>query len=271
MIENKETSFSSMLDALNKLSNSFTLSIFIPSLNESIEFKELNARQQKKLLETITDTSLYKTQFTKVFLDIIKENVVTEGFDIEKLTIYDKVFIGLFLRSKISNKLNIVFNEDPVYSETVDLEPILEKTKTYIHPNNGLINIIKNETKIEVELNVPSMVLESKYELELSKTTKKIEQAKNIEDVGSVLSEAFIGEVSKFITKISFDDNIVDLNNLEITQRIKLTEILTADLTQQILQKISDWKDPLNEILTVSSNDSKYTKVISIDNLLFLM
>jgi hypothetical protein len=271
MIENKETSFNSILDALNKLSNSFTLPVFIPSLKESIEFKELNAKQQKKLLETITDTSLYKTQFTKVFLDIIKENILTEGFDIEKLTIYDKIFIGLFLRSKISNTLNVIFNENPVYSENISLEPILEKTKSYVHPSKETINVVKNGTKIEVELDVPSMILESKYEIELSKTSKKIENVKNMEEIGNVLSEAFIGEVSKFITKISFDDNNIELNSLTINQRIKLTELLSADLTQKILQKIADWKVYLEEILKVSSSDLKYNKVISIDNLLFLM
>ena len=92
-----------------------------------------------------------------------------------------------------------------------------------------------------------------------------------MEEIGNVLSEAFIGEVSKFITKISFDDNNIELNSLTINQRIKLTELLSADLTQKILQKIADWKVYLEEILKVSSSDLKYNKVISIDNLLFLM
>ncbi len=271
MTENKENSFNSILDALNKISSSFTLQIFIPSLKQNIEFKELNAKQQKKLLETITDTSIYKTQFTKVFLDIIKENVITDGFDINSLTIYDKIFIGLFLRYKISNKLNVIFNENPMYSEDVDLDGIIEKTKNYIHPEKETINIIKNETKIEVEVTVPSMILDSKYETELSKTSKKIEQVKNMEEIGNVLSEAFIGEVSKFITKISFDENVIELNDLQINQRIKLTELLTADLIQKVLQKISDWKKSLDDILYVTSTDLKYNKSINIDNLLFLM
>jgi len=260
MTENKENSFNSILDALNKISSSFTLQIFIPSLKQNIEFKELNAKQQKKLLETITDTSIYKTQFTKVFLDIIKENVITDGFDINSLTIYDKIFIGLFLRYKISNKLNVIFNENPMYSEDVDLDGIIEKTKNYIHPEKETINIIKNETKIEVEVTVPSMI-----------TSKKIEQVKNMEEIGNVLSEAFIGEVSKFITKISFDENVIELNDLQINQRIKLTELLTADLIQKVLQKISDWKKSLDDILYVTSTDLKYNKSINIDNLLFLM
>ena len=52
MIENKDTSFNDILDSLSKISSSFTLSIFIPSLKQNIQFKELNAKQQKKLLET---------------------------------------------------------------------------------------------------------------------------------------------------------------------------------------------------------------------------
>ena len=56
-----------------------------------------------------------------------------------------------------------------------------------------------------------------------------------------------------------------------ITQRIKLTELLTADLIQKVLQKISDWKKSLDDILYVTSTDLKYNKSINIDNLLFLM
>jgi hypothetical protein len=272
MIEPNNNSFNEVLDNLKNLSNSFVVDVTIPSLNQIVQFKELNTKQQKKLLETITDTSIYKTDFSKIFLQVIKENIVTENININKLTIYDKILIGLFLRSKISDTLNVIFDENsPVYSENIELNPIIEKSKGYIHPSTEEICILKNNSEIKVELSVPTIELESKYESEISKNSKKIENVKNINEIGNVLSEAFISEVSKYINKITFDDQLIDLNVLTINQRIKICEILTADLTQKILQKISEWKKDIDYVLTVASKDNTYNKVVSLDNLLFLM
>jgi len=223
------------------------------------------------LLETITDTSVYKTEFSKVFLDIIKENLITDDINPDNFTIYDKIFIGLFLRSKISDKLNVIFNENPAYTENVDIFPIIEKTKEYIHPTSENFNLVKNESVMNIELCIPSISLEAKYESEMAKTTKKIENIKNITEMGGVLSDVFIGEISKFISKITFNSKEIDLKNFTIQQRIKICEVLTADLTQIILQKISDWKKSLDNVLEVSSKEGDYKKIITLDNLLFLM
>jgi hypothetical protein len=263
--------FNDILKSLTDISNTFSLSVYIPSLKKNVEFKELNTKQQKDLLETVTDTSIYKSKFTQNFLKIIKENLITEDVEVEKLTIYDKVYIGLFLRSKISNNLNVVFNENPVYSESVELQPIIDNSLKYNHPSTESINIVKDGVSINVEVLIPTITLESKYELELSKTYKKIDDVKNVNDMGTLLSDAFIGEVSKFISKIAFDDKVISLEGLTINQRIKLTELLTADLTQKVLQKIADWKTELDSFLTVSSKNGEYKKTLTLDNLLFLM
>lgn len=263
--------FNEILKSLTDISNTFSLSVYIPSLKKNVEFKELNTKQQKDLLETVTDTSIYKSKFTQNFLKIIKENLITKEVDIEKLTIYDKIYIGLFLRSKISNNLNVVFNENPIYSESIELQPIIDNSLKYNHPVIESISVVKDGVSINVEILIPTITLESKYEIELSKTYKKIDDVKNVNDMGTLLSDAFIGEVSKFINKISFDDKVINLEGLTINQRIKLTELLTADLTQKVLQKIADWKTELDSFLTISSKNGDYKKTLTIDNLLFLM
>lgn len=271
MNESTAQNFNDILNSLKEVSDSFSLSIYIPSLKTNIEFKELNTKQQKELLETVTDTSIYKTKFTQTFLKIIKENLISKEVNIEQLTIYDKLYIGLFLRSKISNTLNVVFSENPTYSEVIDIKPIVDNSVKYVHPEKETITLVKDNTTINVEVCVPTIVLESKYESELSKTYKKIDDVKNINDMGSLLSDAFIGEVSKYISKISFDDKNVDLEGLTVNQRIRLTELLTADLTQKVLQKIADWKEELDSIMLVTSKNKEHKKIIALDNLLFLM
>jgi hypothetical protein len=271
MSDNTNISFNELLNELTTLTNTFVIDVKIPSLNQTVQFKELNTRQQKKLLETVTDTSVYKTEFSKVFLDIVKENLITENINADDFTIYDKIAIGLFLRSKISKSLNVIFNESPVHTENIDISPIIEKIKAYIHPVSESFNIFKNDSVLNVELTVPSISLDAKYESEITKTTKKMENIKNINEMGTVLSDVFIGEVSKFISKITFNSQEIDFKNFTINQRIKFCEVLTADLTQNILEKISDWKKTLDDIIEVSSTEGNYKKIISLDNLLFLM
>jgi hypothetical protein len=271
MSDNIPVSFNEILNELTNLTKTFVVDVKIPSTNQNVQFKELNTKQQKKLLETVTDTSVYKTEFSKVFLEIIKENLITENIDANNFTIYDKIIIGLYLRSKISNTLNIIFNESPAYTENIDIFPIIEKTKSYIHPVYECFNVVKNDSVLSIELSVPTIALEAKYELEMAKTSKKMENIKNINEVGTVLSDVFVGEVSKFISKITFNSQEIDLKNFTITQRIKICEVLTADLTQNILQKIADWKNSLDNILEVVSKEGNYKKTITLDNLLFLM
>lgn len=263
------TDFNEILKNLKDLSSSFVVDVYVPSIDNFLTFKELNARQQKLLLETLADDSLYKTRFNKQFYSILQENITT-SFDINTLSVFDKIFTGLYLRSKISSKYNVVFSEDPSYTEEIDLYKIIDNLKNYKQPKNESITITKNSTNIFIELGIPSIQIDLKYEEELYSNYQKIENIKEASEVGSILSNAFIGEISKYITKIYFDNQDIDLNNLTVQQRIRLTEQLTGDVIQTILTKITVWKETLNNFLTVSSMDGKYSKVLSLDNLLFL-
>lgn len=267
--DNNVSNFNDILKNLKDLTNTFVVEAYVPSLSNSLIFKELNARQQKLLLETLTDDSLYKTQFTKQYLNILKENITTD-FDVNTLSIFDKIFIGMALRSKISTKYNVVFNENPLYSEEVNLENVLINFKNYKQPQPHQIKINKNEVDICVELTVPTVLMETKYEEELYVSYKKVEDIKDAKEVGNILSNAFIGEISKYITKIIFSGQEIEFNNLTIPQRIRITEQLTGDIVQNILTKISEWKESVNSFITLESSDKKYTKILSLDNLLFL-
>lgn len=267
--DNNISNFNDLLKNLKDLSSTFVVDVYIPSLGNTLTFKELNAKQQKFLLETLADDSLYKTRFAKQFYNIIKENIVT-NFDVNSLSVFDKIFIGLYLRSKISSKYNVVFSETPLHTEEINLENILDNLKKYIQPKSESIKIIKNNIHISVDLAIPTIMLDTKYEEELYNNYKKIENIKEASEVGGILSNAFIGEMSKYITRIQFEEQEMNFNNLTIPQRIRLTEQLTGDIVQSILTKITEWKEHINSFITVESSDKKYSKVLNLDNLLFL-
>lgn len=266
---NNNSDFNDLLKNLKDLSSTFVVEAYIPSLGSTLTFKELNAKQQKFLLETLADDSLYKTRFAKQFHNILKENI-TSNFDVSSLSVFDKIFIGLYLRSKISDKYNVVFNENPSYTEEITLGNVLDNLKNYKQPKPEHIKIVKNNIDITIELSIPTILIDTKYEEELYNNYKKIENIKDANEIGGILSNAFIGEISKYISKIQFADQEMNFNDLSVQQRIRLTEQLTADIIQNILTKITEWKETINSFITVESTDKKYSKVLSLDNLLFL-
>ena len=88
-----------VLNIVKKVNDTFAYEVFIPSLNKSILFREINTSQQKRLIKAIIDSPVFNTEFIFTLRQIIKENCVDEKLDIDQLTILDKFIISLIMRS----------------------------------------------------------------------------------------------------------------------------------------------------------------------------
>jgi hypothetical protein len=267
MEEKPVLDFSSALNALDDVSKSFSVEIWIPSTQSNLTFKEINAKQQKSLLNAAMDTSVYNTGFIQSFYNILKENILSEGANIDSLTLSDKTCIALNLKNQISNQINVVFDEDKNISQKYNLNEILTKFKSYNTPQSTILESNSKDFILKVEISLPTIKTEVDYDNQL-KDNKKTEDIKTQEDVKILVVNAFLGETSKFINKVWINDEQIDLNSLKFEQRIKLIEKLPSNLIQKIIDNISVWKKDLDEILTVKHKE--YTKTISIDSLLFL-
>ncbi len=261
--------FKNALVALDEISQTFKVDIWIPSKKKYFSFREIDTKQQKELLGSAMDSSVYNTTFVNVFYDILKSNYLGDNKnDINDFTVYDKNCIAIYLKSKISNKLNVIFDDKNNISFKVDLNNIIEKFKNYITPEKETIKVLNNNVSLSVELSVPSILEELQHDKQMLKTHKKSNQAKNNEDVKDIISDAFIMETSKYIKKLYINDIEVDLNLDRIDQRVKLIEKLPSVLIQKVLDQISKWKKDVDDILLVEHED--YKKVINVDSLLFL-
>jgi len=265
--ENVILDFNSALTALEKVSESFKVETWIPSIASYLTFKELDAKQQKSLLNAAMDTSVYNTSFIKAFYNILNENLLSEGVLIDSLTLTDKACIALTLRNQISNQINVVFDETKDISKKYDLNEILEKFKGYKTPETTILESKSNDFTLKVEVLLPTIKVETDYDSQI-KDNKKTEDLKNNEDIKKLVTDAFLGETSKFINKVWINDEEVILSSLKFEQRIKLIEKLPSNLIQKIIETISLWKKELDEILTVKHEE--YVKTINIDSLLFL-
>lgn len=255
--------FDSALHALEKLVDSYISDVYIPSTEETIKIKEINANQQKDLLSSALDNSLYNTNFIKILYGILKDIIGEDK--LKTYTIFDKAALVMSIRSQVSKTLKVKF---PEKEENVEMEiyPILKRFEThYKHPSSTIVK----DSKIQIEINVPSIFTEKDYEEEVHRKEKKIEDIKSTNDIKEVISKEFLGELSKFIKSVSIEENSIDFENLTFPQRTRLVERIPSSLVQEILNHINKWKGELDEVLTVKDAENQKT-VIKIDPLLFV-
>jgi hypothetical protein len=267
-VENTILDFNSALMILGKASETFKVDAWIPSINSNLSFKELDAKQQKALLSAAMDTSVYNTSFINTFYTILKNNILADDKNIiDSLTLSDKASIALSLRSRISDHINVNFDESKDISKKYNIDMFLTKFKSYKSPETVILDSKSDSFSLKVEIIYPTIKTEVDYDTQF-KGNRKSEEVKTSEDLQHLVSNAFLGETSKYINKVWINEDEITLNTLKFEQRIKLVEKLPSNLIQKIIETISDWKKSLDEVLTVSHEE--YTKTVNIDSLLFL-
>jgi hypothetical protein len=265
--ENSILNFDDALNALTNASESFKIDVWLASKGRYVTFKEINAKQQKSLLSAAIDNSVYNSDFIKSFYEILNENILNEDYSIvDEFTIADKAFIAISLKSQISEELSVNF--DDKVTEKVNLKNIIFGFNTYKTPTLEKIEVKNGDTTISISISMPTIKDELDYEEQFYKDYKKTDDIKTTKDIQHIVSEAFIGETSKYINEISIDGKSFDFKTLTFNQKIRIVEKLPSALIQKLLEVISEWKKSLDLFLTVTSGE--HSKVISIDSLLFL-
>lgn len=259
--------FNKALEALNQASESFTVDAWVPSLNQYVTFKQLDAKQQKELLGSVVDTSVFNTSFVKTFYGIIKNNILTADIDADNFTLVDKICIGLYLKSQISDDINVFFGEKNEISQKYPIKDILEKFKSYKTPESIFLEESNDKFSLKIEMLYPTIKIEHEYDNQ-NKNQKKAEDVKTTEDIQKLVTDSFLDEVSKYINKILINENDTFFSQMTFNQKTKLVEKLPSHLLQKIIDQISNWKTGVDDILKVKYED--YSKVISLDGALFL-
>ena len=266
-MEHNILDFNQAISSLEQISNSFVVDVWIPSLKRDILFKQLDAKQQKEILSSVMDTSVYNTSFIKTFYNIIKENISDKTIDINDLTLIDKLCIGLTLKSKLSEDLTLFFGEKKEIPIKSNLNYILNLLRTYESPKNEIIESSNSNFSIKAELKYVTIGVEYDYDTHY-KGNKKAEDLKKTEDVQKIISDAFIGETSKYLHNIWINDNILPFKNLSFDQKIKIVEKFPSSLLQKIIEQIGLWKSDIDKFISVTHQEN--TQTISLEPSIFL-
>jgi hypothetical protein len=264
MEEDNILNFDAALNALNEASQTFKIDAWVPSKLTYYSFKEINAKQQKDLLGAAIDNSIYNIEFSTVFYNILKENILNvDPSIIDEFNISDKASIALTLKKQTSDSFKVIFDEKQNISNEISLTDIINKFQNYTSPTPQVVDL----QNLKVEVRYPTIKQEIGFDKEFTFNKKKYEVKTN-EDLQSIITSAFLLETTKYISKVWIDDKEIDLDTLTHNQKIKVIEKLPSGLIQKILKLVSSWKKTLDDILTVEYNDLK--KTLTVDGLLFL-
>lgn len=258
----KELSPEEIAKAIEELGQEYFTEIYIPSTKETIKVKEINADQHKQIIGTAIDDSLFNTDFIKtlypIFVNILGEDKV------KIYTIFDKVAILLSIRQKISDTILVKKDESNKKSKELKIsikDIINEFTSSYIHPEKKIIE----DGPFTIELSVPSILKEYEYEKEIHNTDVKVKDFESAEDVKKIVIQEFIGEISKYVTRITIDSKgSLDLTNFPFKNRKMFITKLPSSINSKILEVIKQWKLEIDKFLTISGYK------IDIDPVLFV-
>jgi hypothetical protein len=250
--------FLSFEEALQTLTlSNLTSNHWVPSLKKYINFKEVTALQQKKLLSNSFDSTVItdKILFDKFLYEILKENLNDKSINIDHLSTIDRIFLGLSLRHQISPEIKLQFSptNGELYEEVVDLTDYVNQIKNYKHPEFEEIIFKKENLNLKILLGVPSLNLDVYY-LNNNPVYKNLKKLSNEETLKAIITDGYISETSKHIAFIELDGKDLNYQSWQLSQKLKFTEQLPAITIQNIFEIITKWKKETDEYLVIRSS-----------------
>ena len=275
------TELQQALQTIQRINNTFAYEIWVPSLSRNVMFKEINTSQQKRLLKSIIDSEVHNTEFISTIYNIIKENCDDTEVDIDGLSIIDKLFICLKMRSvSISNDINLEFvskhDEDIQFKAKIDLEKII---KAGIKKIKHESEVVIKDHGFDITCRVPSILTEFTLENELRKNTQDLE-IDNVEELRESIGDKFIGEVSKYIAKIqpSDSEDVIDITTFSFKDRIELIESLPSKCLSSVIAYMNQVNKDIDSVTiykhTFKHEDGKkevFEHTLSIDSNFFIV
>lgn len=261
MEEIKKGNIKDLVDIINRTNDSFAYSVYVPSLDKDVLFKEITTAQQKKLVKAVIDSPVFNTEFIFALREIIRENCTEKEIDTDQLTILDKLSIAIKMRAiSISNDLSLTVKCskcEKSHDILIKLDELFDKFKNEVKVESQ--KILEDERGIyKIYCKIPTIKTEFLLENEFRKNTKI--QVNNEKDLRDAMGNIFIGEVVKYIEKIEIANKqneeviSIDLTNLSFSNRIQLIEQLGTKILNKVITYIADIKAEFEKILLVKMN-----------------
>lgn len=206
-------------------------SVKVETTTKKISLNPLTFKQQKSLVTTAMDGIVGVMTFIKNLNDIILYNSSEDD-----LKIYDRIPVALALRKSFSDK-PLIQGE---YSVSVD-----KLTKNFKKYNESEALVVEGEG-FKVYLQIPTLRQENKFISSCIEDLKRINSETHGKNISMILSY----EIPKFIKSFEFNDNVIEMDSLSTSDKIKIMDNLTASVTNKITDFILKVRAYDEELLT---------------------
>jgi len=248
-----------ILSKLKEISTAESLKIYLLSKGSKVSFKPITAKQQKDLIEAAASGPKAAFLYPKIVNSIILENSEEKN-----VLVSDRPLVLVELKINSFGPLHKVERDGKPYE--IDLQKLvndfdpasvkLETTKSFSH---GPITINCSVPSLSYENTIIEGFLKS-YGADFESEAK----------LQKIISDVYILEIVKYIDSIEMNDAekvTIDLKTLNITQKIKAVESITANLIQKAIEFVSKSKEIENKLTTQKIGDE--TVDINLDTTFF--
>lgn len=246
------------LKLINKtVIENYAVAVKIPSCETTpINIKPLSIFQQKQLIALSAEKEIYNSKFNEIFFNILKSNYLSEDLlPVTSLTILDKQFIAIALRSNINNvfvgaentNINLNLLQESLYKSYVDNADFIKNTHTF------------NYEKINIKCIIPT--IETELMCDISKSLVKTEDI--ADQLQNIIAETVTNEIVKYVDTVSIDTEIIPVNKFKFAQRKQIVEQLPAAVLEKILTHILTYKQIIETALTYKTADTNNTLQIN--------
>jgi hypothetical protein len=254
---------------LKEIETSFSYSVYIPSLQKEIKFKQLTTEQLKTLYKTAVNKIILNIEFNSRFNEIIKQNCLDSEIDINNLTIYDKVLIFIKTRLEcLSPDIKFLLTNDEM--EEIDtsnnfvIVPLTDHFNNFV---NKKVTFEKQTCEVNdctVICDLPTLDIENKFQQELTSATLSDTSS---DKLAEIVGDVFVSEVTKYIVYLKIKDTEINLKETDFKTRLNIVKALPSVLIKKVLEYIENYKQKVNKLLSiqVDINGQTFTKEIPLD------
>jgi hypothetical protein len=240
-----------IINILNDISKKINYTVFIPSQNKEVTFKQLTTEQLKDLYTLAVNPSFTNLEFNIKFNNIIEANCLDDSVNPKNLTLYDKVLFFLNTKIKcISEDYRFLISDRELDEHNLDIDYV--SCSILEHFNNIVKLEIPPLTKeivwedFKISCHVPSLDIESKFDKEL------LNVFANTNDISDIVSHTFIAEIVKFTKQIQINDKVINFESLSLSNSSSIIESLPVNAVKEVLLFIEESKKFINNVLTCS-------------------
>lgn len=242
-----QNNLDAVLSKLKEISSLETIDVFLLSKNSKVKFKAITAKQQKDLIEAAASGPKAAFLYPKIVNEIILENSSEKN-----VLVSDRALVLMGMKISSFGPIHKMEKEGKTYE--IDLEKIVNEfdpTKVKLKTNDsftqGSITINCSIPNLEYENNIIEGFLKSHgNDFETDSKLQKI------------ISDVYILEIIKYIESIVVNEaekTVIDLKQLNINQKIKAVESITAGLIQKAIDFVSKSKEAETKLTSQKIGD----------------